>query len=93
MPSVKTILAGAACATLLSAAPALAQSQAAAGQQTPNAKQADPNRVICQKVQETGSRIGAKKICMTAQQWEEQRLRDRQYVEDAQQRSLEPNSG
>jgi len=30
---------------------------------------------------------------MTAQQWEEQRRRDRESLQDAQQRSLEPNSG
>jgi len=83
MLSMKTILAGAACAVMLSAAPALAQTQD--GQKP--AKQADPNRVICEKVQETGSRLNSKKVCMTAQQWDEQRRRDRENLQDVQQRS------
>jgi hypothetical protein len=90
MPSVKTILAAAACTTLLSAAPALAQTQD--GQKP--AKQADPNRIICEKVQETGSRLNSRKVCMSAQQWEEQRRRDRENLQDAQQRSPStPTSG
>ena len=90
MPSVKILLAGVACATLLSAAPAFAQAQPD-GQKP--AKQADPNRIICEKVKETGSRLNTRKVCMTATQWEEQRRRDRENLQDAQQRSLEPNSG
>jgi hypothetical protein len=92
MHSIKTALGVACGALLVSAAPALAQTQPTTGS-APTAKAKDPNRVICEKVQDTGSRIGGKRICMTAAQWEEQRRRDRQYVEDAQQRSLEPNSG
>jgi len=76
----------------MAAPPVLAQAQAN-GQPAPAAKDKDPNRVICQKIQETGSRVASKKVCMTAQQWEEQRRNDREYVEDSQQRSLEPNSG
>lgn len=90
MPSVKVIVTGVACAMLMSAAPAFAQTQDGS---KPSAKPQDPNRVICEKVQETGSRLNARKICMTAQQWEEQRRRDRENLQDAQQRSLEPNSG
>lgn len=90
MPSVKIILAGAAGALLLSAAPALAQTQPD-GQKS--AKQTDPNRIICEKIKETGSRLNTRRVCMTAQQWEEQRRRDRENLQDAQQRSLEPNSG
>ena len=92
MQSVKAILGVAGGALLVGAAPALAQTQEA-NQPAPTSKSKDPNRVICEKVQDTGSRIGGKRICMTAAQWEEQRRRDREYVEDAQQRSLEPNSG
>jgi len=89
MLSVKTILAGAACAVILSAAPALAQTQ---DRQKP--AQADPHPSICEKIQETGSRLNARKVCMTAQQWEEQRRRDRENLQDAQQRSPStPTSG
>ena len=91
MDSIRTGL-GAVCAALLvSAAPAFAQAQPT--QAAPTSKAKDPNRVICERMKDTSSRIGGKRVCMTAAQWEEQRRRDREYVEDAQQRSLEPNSG
>lgn len=89
MLNVKIILAGIACATLMSAAPALAQTQPDGQKPKPS----DPNRIICEKIQETGSRLNSRRVCMTAQQWEEQRRRDRENLQDAQQRSLEPNSG
>ena len=78
-------------ALLFAAPPALAQAQAP-NQPAPSSKK-DPNRIICEKVEEVGSRLSSKKICMTAQQWEEKRRTDREYLEDAQQRSIEPNSG
>jgi len=82
------MLAAAACMAM----PALAQTQAT-GQSGQGAKPKDPNRIICEKVQDTGSRVATSKVCMTAQQWEEKRRADRAYVEESQQRSLEPNSG
>lgn len=92
MLSIKTVLGVACGALLVSAAPAVAQTQPTTGT-APASKAKDPNRVICERIKDTSSRIGGKRICMTAAQWEEQRRRDREYVEDAQQRSLEPNSG
>ena len=93
MHSVKTVLAGVACLSLVcGAAPALAQAPGT-DSGNPAAKNKDPNRIVCEKVQETGSRLNARKVCMTAQQWDEQRRRDRENLQDAQQRSLEPNSG
>ncbi|HEX6661200.1 MAG TPA: hypothetical protein VF067_04960 [Sphingomicrobium sp.] len=79
-------------ALLFAAVPAPAQTQTAA-QPAAAPKDKDPNRIICQRIEETGSRVAAKKVCMTAQQWEEKRRTDREYVEDAQQRSIEPTSG
>jgi len=79
-------------ASLAFAAPVLAQAQSS-GQPAPVSKDKDPNRMICQRIEETGSRVAAKKVCMTAQQWEEKRRADREYLEDAQQRSIEPTSG
>lgn len=92
MLSAKTMLSGLAGIALLIGAPAFAQTQAN-GQSGQGAKPKDPNRIICEKIQDTGSRVAASKVCLTAQQWEEKRRADRSYVEDAQQRSLEPNSG
>lgn len=93
MQSGKTMLAGmAGAALLLGTAPALAQTQPA-DPPVPAAKAKDPNRIICEKIRETGSRLNVRRVCMTAQQWEEQKRRDRENLQDAQQRSLEPNSG
>lgn len=47
-------------------------------------KSSDPNRKICERVEKTGSRLGAVTVCMTAQQWEDQRLDHRNDVERAQ---------
>jgi phage shock protein A len=48
-------------------------------------KAKDPNRQVCQTIEETGSRLGRTRICQTAQQWEEQRRAQRADVERAQQ--------
>jgi len=86
-----TLLVASSGALLFAAPPALAQTQAT--NQPASASKKDPHRIICEKVEEIGSRLASKKICMTAQQWEEKRRSDREYLEDAQQRSIEPNSG
>lgn len=57
-------------ALLVGGVPALAQ---------PNAEPAkgkDPNRKICEKVEEIGSLIASRRVCMTARQWENQRRRE-----------------
>lgn len=33
----------------------------------------DPNRMICRREKEMGTRLGSRKTCMTAQEWETQR--------------------
>jgi invasion protein IalB len=87
--SGKTMLALVACtAQLLGAAPALAQTQAS---DSSPAKNKDPNRIICERIQETGSRLASKRVCMTALQWEDQRRRDRENLQDAQNRRTEPS--
>ena len=86
-----TLLAAMTTSLALAASPVLAQAQTNS-QPAPSSTK-DPNRIICQRIEETGSRVASKKVCMTAQQWEEKRRGDREYLEDAQQRSLEPNSG
>lgn len=44
----------------------------------------DPGRVICRSERATGSRLATHKRCLTAQQWDEQKLIDRQTVERSQ---------
>jgi hypothetical protein len=41
------------------------------------AKAKDPKRKICEAVEETGSRLSSKRICMTAEQWEAQNRNSR----------------
>lgn len=44
----------------------------------------DPQRMVCKKSQVTGSRLGKKKVCMTAAQWEVQRQADKEAIERTQ---------
>jgi len=67
-------------ALVLGSVPAIAQ---AAETKTDKAK--DPNRKICETVEVTGSRLGATKVCMTEQQWQDQRRVQRDDLERAQQ--------
>ena len=34
-----------------------------------DAKAKDPKRKICERIEETGSRLASRRICMTAEQW------------------------
>jgi hypothetical protein len=68
---------------LVTAVPALAQAQSA--QRSKPAKN-DPGRIICEKVEQIGSRLATKRICMTAAQWAEKRRMDREDLESSQQR-------
>lgn len=76
---LKTIaIAGAA---LVAATPALAQN-VPANQATSVQKAKDPNRIICERDEETGSRLGSTKICKTAAEWDALRHANREQVED-----------
>ena len=64
-------------------APALSQTQAAAPS-APPAGLADPNEVVCEKQEVTGSRLAARRVCRTRAEWAEARRLDRQEVEKVQ---------
>jgi len=51
----------------------------------------DPNRVICRREASTGSRLGAKRRCMTAAQWSDEQHEQRQQLERGQ--GIRPTSG
>jgi len=51
----------------------------------------DPNRVICRREASTGSRLGAKRRCMTAAQWSDEQQEQRQQLERGQ--GIRPTSG
>jgi hypothetical protein len=68
--------------TALLAIPAAAGAQA---QQRPQAAPAvNPDDVICEKQDVTGSRLAHRKVCMTRSQWQDARRQDRATVEKAQ---------
>jgi hypothetical protein len=52
--------------------------------QAPTAN-SDVNKLICKKQEEIGSRLGAKKVCLTQKQWQERALIDREDTERIQQ--------
>lgn len=49
-----------------------------------NGKAADPKRKICEKIEVTGSRVKARKVCMSVEQWEAMRRDSREELERAQ---------
>lgn len=68
------------------AAPALAQTQAGAPA-TPQqaAKPSDADQVVCERQEETGSRLGGHKVCHTRAEWAQFRRDDRSITEHVQQ--------
>ena len=85
MHKVVFLSAAALFATPIISSPAVAQQQ----QQQTAKKQLDPNEVVCEKQQETGSRLASERVCKTRSQWAEQRRTDRQEIDRAQvQRSM-----
>jgi Spy/CpxP family protein refolding chaperone len=45
------------------------------------AKKADGNKVICRVVQEIGSRLAEKRVCLTREQWQQQKEIERQNLD------------
>lgn len=53
----------------------------------------DVNKLICKKQVEIGSRLGAKKVCLTLEQWQARTREDRDQLERVQQGARGPSSG
>lgn len=75
---------GIAAIGLITSVPATAQITFDDGPPAANAKDPKSNQIICQRVEEVGSRVAAKKVCLTAAQWEERRRQESQMVRDTQ---------
>ena len=72
---------------MATAAPAAAQSTPAAD---PNAKPAatsDALKIVCKREEAIGSRLGAKKVCLTVQEWKDLAEANREHTEKVQQQS------
>jgi len=68
----------AAAVIIVSAVPASAQKG------TDPSKDRDPNEIVCEKQEVLGSRVAAKKVCMTRAEWAERRRQDRQEIDRVQ---------
>ena len=47
-------------------------------------KAQDGSKVICERQEEIGSRLGGKKVCKTAAEWQQERAQQRRTLEDVQ---------
>ena len=45
---------------------------------------ARPDRMICEKIEEIGSRLNSHRVCMMRSQWQEQRREDKMQIDRAQ---------
>lgn len=75
---------------ILLAAPAATQNSSPT---RPAAGGRDPNRIVCERIEELGTRLGARKVCMTAAEWAEQRRQDRQQIDRLQAGSCVAGAG
>lgn len=75
---------------LVNAAPPLAE--ATATQEAPALEKKANERIICRTIEEISSRLVKKRVCMTAQQWEEHRRVERESVDLQQQKSHLPGN-
>lgn len=44
----------------------------------------DPSQIICEKVEDIGTRLSSKRVCMSRAEWAEQKRRNREIIEQAQ---------
>jgi len=68
---------------LLASTPALAQSTSIVSN-NPAPKGGDPNRIVCEVDQTIGTRLGARKVCKTALEWDQGRQEQRGDLEKIQ---------
>jgi len=64
-------------------APGLAQTTSYVSNNLP-AKKGDPKRLVCEVEEQIGSRLGKKKICMTAEEWNDKHNEHRDFAEHIQ---------
>ena len=53
----------------------------------------DPNRMVCEKQEVVGSRLGTKRVCMTAAEWAAKRREERQMIDRSQVQQRGPTGG
>lgn len=73
---------------MLIASPAAAQTapaQAPQARDIPSSDKSDVNRMVCKKTEQIGSRLGAKKVCLTVKEWADRAAEDRNETDRVQQ--------
>jgi hypothetical protein len=79
----------------LLAAPAAAQitfDDSAKPAQTTSTNLKDPNKIICERQETMGTRLGGKKVCKTAFEWQQEREQQRRTLEDVQRQATSTGS-
>lgn len=74
-------------ALILSASPAVAQTaptQAPQAVDIPSTEKSDVNRIVCRKTETIGTRLGAKKVCLTVKEWQDRASADREETDRVQ---------
>jgi hypothetical protein len=51
---------------------------------TPSKKKGDPDQLVCERQETTGTRLGARRVCLTVAQWEAKRREHREATEKVQ---------
>lgn len=94
---IRTISIPAAMASLLSlalvtgCASSPAEPPATAGYTTMEQIEGDPDRMVCQRQKETGSRLTTR-VCKTAREWEQERLDNQEAIRNATRSGLPPSN-
>lgn len=81
-----------ASALLVAGMPAMAADPtpaASAGQSDKN----DPNKIVCRREEQIGSRLGAKKVCLSVKEWQDREQADRESTERLQRQAGTRPSG
>lgn len=74
-----------ALAALLGAAASAGAAQVSTSESAkPAQKKGDLHRIVCEKQETIGTRLGARKVCLTVLQWEEKRREQRDATERVQ---------
>jgi hypothetical protein len=74
-----------AAAALLLGSPAVAQvTPYRTADQAKKTDPNDPNKLVCERQLDIGSRLGARKLCLTVQQWRDKHNEQRGFTEDIQ---------
>jgi hypothetical protein len=80
-------------AAVVAATPLAAQTPPQAQPVETNAKKSDANKLVCKTEETIGSRLGAKKVCLTVQEWKEQADYYRDQTESWQRQAPARSSG